>query len=101
MTRYHGVKSVHDSHYHYYEESEPQPEVFRNLRRLKNSTDPINNRRIIFSAFVLSRKVAKERAERMKLSTDYQHNYLYYILLRDSWDVVSLYRYREVLELID
>jgi len=46
-------------------------------------------------------KVTKERAERMKLSTDYQHNYLYYILYRDPSYAAPLDRYREVQELID
>ncbi len=100
-THYHGVKSGHNSYYQYYRESEPKTEAFRNLWRLKNSIDPINSRRIIFSAFVFSRKIPKERAERMKIFTDYQHYYHYYKLHIEPLYVGLLHRHREVRELID
>ena len=73
----------------------------RKHQLFENSTDPLNNRRVIFSAFVFYRKVPKDGVERMKLSTDYQHNYHYYKLYRDLLSVGLLDRYREVRELID
>ena len=37
----------------------------------------------------------------MKLSMEYHHNYLEYMIQKHGWNVVSLYRYKKVTELFD